>query len=319
MGDFIVTADTLLSTGISLPSTSQGCNFNKRRKWVRPSRPLMEKVQEVVGTLFRVEESEKLKCVSPFVLERVLPRVLLGALPWVQLRKHPKLSSLENQSARGRLFAHSSIWVSVAQLPVLTDIRYEMLRQLPPAEQALLLDLYKSVWESHQFPTSCGLSGTVFHGGPLIRMSRREEFIMMRLRIEHSSLTHGFLLKGDPPPMDCVMIRGRRGTLHFVRFPTSEMGNFLVLAKSKGMATLVTTVFATGGGAFKFEDNFQTVSRAKPLKFLDALKGVVTCFDLDCVNFEKIWSDHMLLVLIAVFNAKSSDIQSCNAMVIQPV
>nr|CAD7605903.1 unnamed protein product [Timema genevievae] len=58
--------------------------------------------------------------------------------------------------------------------------------------------------------------------------------------------------------MDCVMIRGRRGTLHFVRFPTSEMGNFLVLAKSKGMATLVTTVFATGGGAFKFEDNFQT-------------------------------------------------------------
>nr|CAD7201104.1 unnamed protein product [Timema douglasi] len=59
--------------------------------------------------------------------------------------------------------------------------------------------------------------------------------------------------------MDCVMIRGRRGTLHFVRFPTSEMGNFLVLAKSKGMATLVTTVFATGGGAFKFEDNFQTV------------------------------------------------------------
>nr|CAD7448218.1 unnamed protein product [Timema bartmani] len=61
--------------------------------------------------------------------------------------------------------------------------------------------------------------------------------------------------------MDCVMIRGRRGTLHFVRFPTSEMGNFLVLAKSKGMATLVTTVFATGGGAFKFEDNFQT--RAK--------------------------------------------------------
>lgn len=55
------------------------------------------------------------------------------------------------------------------------------------------------------------------------------------------------------------MIRHRKGTLHFIRFPTSEMGNFLALAKSKGMATLVTTVSATGGGAYKFEDNFRRV------------------------------------------------------------
>lgn len=60
--------------------------------------------------------------------------------------------------------------------------------------------------------------------------------------------------------MDNVRIRGRRGTLHFIRFPTSEMGNFLALAKSKGMANLVTTVCATGGGAFKFEENFKKVS-----------------------------------------------------------
>jgi len=59
--------------------------------------------------------------------------------------------------------------------------------------------------------------------------------------------------------MDNICIRGRRGTLHFIRFPTSEMGNFLALAKSKGMANLVTTVCATGGGAFKFEDNFKKV------------------------------------------------------------
>lgn len=59
--------------------------------------------------------------------------------------------------------------------------------------------------------------------------------------------------------MDNVRIRGRQGTLHFIRFPTSEMGNFLELAKSKGMANLVTTVCATGGGAFKFEDNFKKV------------------------------------------------------------
>lgn len=59
--------------------------------------------------------------------------------------------------------------------------------------------------------------------------------------------------------MDDVHIRGRRGSLHFIRFPTSEMGNFLSLAKSKGMAQLVTTVCATGGGAFKFEQNFKEV------------------------------------------------------------
>lgn len=38
------------------------------------------------------------------------------------------------------------------------------------------------------------------------------------------------------------------------------MGNFLALARSKGMANLVTTVCATGGGAFKFENNFKQVS-----------------------------------------------------------
>lgn len=60
--------------------------------------------------------------------------------------------------------------------------------------------------------------------------------------------------------MDNVCIRGRRGTLHFIRFPTSEMRNFLALARSKGMANLVTTVCATGGGAYKFENNFKQVS-----------------------------------------------------------
>jgi len=56
--------------------------------------------------------------------------------------------------------------------------------------------------------------------------------------------------------MDDVFIGGRTGTLHFIRFPTSEMASFLQLAKSKGMATLSSTVCATGGGAYKFEDQF---------------------------------------------------------------
>ncbi|KAK6639708.1 Pantothenate kinase 1 [Polyplax serrata] len=78
--------------------------------------------------------------------------------------------------------------------------------------------------------------------------------------------------------MDNVTIRGRRGTLHFIRFPTSEMGNFLALAKSKGMANLVTTVSATGGGAYKFEDSFRKEVNMELAKFdeLDSLiKGIL--------------------------------------------
>ncbi|XP_026273720.1 pantothenate kinase 3 isoform X1 [Frankliniella occidentalis] len=78
--------------------------------------------------------------------------------------------------------------------------------------------------------------------------------------------------------MDNVEVRGRKGSLHFIRFPTSEMGNFLELAKSKGMATLVTTVCATGGGAFKFEDSFQREVNMKLMKFdeLDSLiRGIL--------------------------------------------
>lgn len=34
--------------------------------------------------------------------------------------------------------------------------------------------------------------------------------------------------------MDNVKIREKTGSLHFIRFPTAEMGSFLQLAKSKG-------------------------------------------------------------------------------------
>ncbi|XP_058832430.1 pantothenate kinase 3 isoform X2 [Topomyia yanbarensis] len=78
--------------------------------------------------------------------------------------------------------------------------------------------------------------------------------------------------------MDDVEIRGRRGSLHFIRFPTAEMDNFVALAVRNGMAQLVTTVCATGGGAFKFEDYFRKEVNMKLAKFdeLDALiKGIL--------------------------------------------
>lgn len=62
--------------------------------------------------------------------------------------------------------------------------------------------------------------------------------------------------------MDDVPIGGRIGSVHFIRFPTSEVGNFLALAKRQGMASLITTVCATGGGAYKFEEAFARVGKS---------------------------------------------------------
>ena len=53
--------------------------------------------------------------------------------------------------------------------------------------------------------------------------------------------------------MEDVVIMKRQGRLHFIRFPTSVMRAFLDLAKEKGMAETISTVCATGGGAYKFE------------------------------------------------------------------
>uniref|UniRef100_A0A0A9X5Z5 pantothenate kinase n=2 Tax=Lygus hesperus TaxID=30085 RepID=A0A0A9X5Z5_LYGHE len=81
--------------------------------------------------------------------------------------------------------------------------------------------------------------------------------------------------------MDDVSIGGRTGSVHFIRFPTSEMGAFLALAKKQGMASLITTVCATGGGAFKFEQSFATEVNMKLAKFdeldslLDGMRAIV--------------------------------------------
>ncbi|XP_014282987.1 pantothenate kinase 3 isoform X2 [Halyomorpha halys] len=73
--------------------------------------------------------------------------------------------------------------------------------------------------------------------------------------------------------MDDIQIGGRKGSVHFIRFPTCEMPNFLALAKRQGMASLITTVCATGGGAYKFEETFSREVNMKLAKFdeLDSL------------------------------------------------
>ena len=56
---------------------------------------------------------------------------------------------------------------------------------------------------------------------------------------------------------------GRRGSIHFIRFPTSEMMAFIELAKSKNFPSLAKSICATGGGAYKFEDDFTKVRSLK--------------------------------------------------------
>ncbi|KRY37934.1 Pantothenate kinase 2, mitochondrial [Trichinella spiralis] len=63
-------------------------------------------------------------------------------------------------------------------------------------------------------------------------------------------------------------INGRIGTLHFIRFPTSNMPGFIALTKSKGLAPNSSTVCATGGGAHKYDSACQISGKAFARKSL---------------------------------------------------
>lgn len=52
-----------------------------------------------------------------------------------------------------------------------------------------------------------------------------------------------------------IKIGDRFGNLHFIRFPTNHMENFIDLCVTRKLHTLTFQVFATGGGAFKFESD----------------------------------------------------------------
>lgn len=59
--------------------------------------------------------------------------------------------------------------------------------------------------------------------------------------------------------MNSLKFGGRQGTFHFIRFPTSEMLSFIEMAKTKNFPSLATSICATGGGAYKFEQDFRQV------------------------------------------------------------
>ncbi len=56
-----------------------------------------------------------------------------------------------------------------------------------------------------------------------------------------------------------IQIGNRTGNLHFIRFPTQDMELFIDLCVSRKLHTLTFKVFATGGGAYKFESEVTQV------------------------------------------------------------
>ncbi|XP_077136400.1 pantothenate kinase 3-like isoform X1 [Ranitomeya variabilis] len=71
---------------------------------------------------------------------------------------------------------------------------------------------------------------------------------------------------------------GRKGNLHFIRFPTQDMSVFILMARDKQFSSLHTSLCATGGGAYKFEEEFLTVGGLQLWKLdeLDCLiKGLL--------------------------------------------
>ena len=52
---------------------------------------------------------------------------------------------------------------------------------------------------------------------------------------------------------------GQKGTLHFIKFATSRMEGFMKMVTENGLGKFSKMVCATGGGAFKFENDFLQV------------------------------------------------------------
>ncbi|XP_032234034.1 pantothenate kinase 3 isoform X2 [Nematostella vectensis] len=73
--------------------------------------------------------------------------------------------------------------------------------------------------------------------------------------------------RDDVLEMKDVVIGGRKGNLHFIRFPTCQIGAFLEIAKSLNASVLNSKVCATGGGAFKFEHDFKEVLGVQLVKY----------------------------------------------------
>lgn len=84
---------------------------------------------------------------------------------------------------------------------------------------------------------------------------RTEGDVLMHIRYYLTSNRaygqHG--VRDDALELKNIDLGGRKGNLHFIRFPTSQMANFIELCIMKNLHTLTFKIYATGGGAYKFE------------------------------------------------------------------
>ena len=60
---------------------------------------------------------------------------------------------------------------------------------------------------------------------------------------------------------------GRKGTLHFIRFPIYQMPTFIEMARTKNFKSFAQVICATGGGAYKFENDFKEQVDLRLMKF----------------------------------------------------
>jgi type II pantothenate kinase len=99
---------------------------------------------------------------------------------------------------------------------------------------------------------------------PLVVSPEEEELEKETLKIIRKYLTSNVAygktgIRDQHLEMPQQWMEGRCGTLHFIRFPTADMNAFIEMAKSKNFPSLMTTVCATGGGAYKFEEDLREV------------------------------------------------------------
>uniref|UniRef100_A0A2K6TSM7 pantothenate kinase n=1 Tax=Saimiri boliviensis boliviensis TaxID=39432 RepID=A0A2K6TSM7_SAIBB len=102
---------------------------------------------------------------------------------------------------------------------------------------------------------------------------------------------------------------GRRGNLHFIRFPTQDLPTFIQMGRDKNFSTLQTVLCATGGDAYKFEKDFRTVGNLHLHKLdeLDCLgKGLLY---IDSVRFNRQAECHYFY-----YFANASEPERCQKM-----
>ena len=103
----------------------------------------------------------------------------------------------------------------------------------------------------------------VYYECPEAYGSNKEESeeIALTRKFLKSNLTYGSTGKRDEKlEVHDHRLGGQLGTLHFIKFETVRIEGFMNMVTENGLGKFKKVVCATGGGAFKFEEDFRQVS-----------------------------------------------------------